>query len=139
MTGEARVNGHRLATSTRLQAGDLLALDWREEPSPPAEVEVLYEDEQLVAVNKPAGLAIHPAGGRVRGTLIQNVRQAFLAQIRRGLEAGDPGFYPSLVHRLDLFSSGVVLIAKDRATLVAMHRLLACRRDQQALPGPGAR
>jgi 23S rRNA pseudouridine1911/1915/1917 synthase len=125
MRGEARVNGHRLATSTLLRAGDLLEMDWREEPAPPAELEVLYEDEQLLAVNKPAGLPIHPAGGRLRGTLIQNVRQAFLRQIRRSLEAGDPGFYPSLVHRLDLFSSGVVLIAKDRPTLVAMHRLLA--------------
>jgi 23S rRNA pseudouridine1911/1915/1917 synthase len=125
MTGEARVNGHRLATSTRLQTGDLLAVAWQEEASPPAELEVLFEDGSLLAVNKPAGVPIHPAGGRLRGTLIQSVRQAFLGQIQRSLEAGDPGFYPSLVHRLDLFSSGVVLIAKDRATLVAMHRLLA--------------
>jgi 23S rRNA pseudouridine1911/1915/1917 synthase len=125
MTGEARVNGNRLATSTRLRAGDLLQLDWREEPGPPAELEVLYEDASLLVVNKPAGLAIHPAGGRLRGTLIQSVRHAFRAQIQRSLEAGDPDFYPSLVHRLDLFTSGVVLIAKDRPTLVAMHRLLA--------------
>ena len=125
MTGEVRVNGNRLATSTRLRAGDLLAARWREEPGPPAELEVLYEDGILLAVNKPAGLPIHPAGGRLRGTLIQSVRQAFRLQIQRSLEAGDPDFYPSLVHRLDLFTSGVVLIAKDRPTLVAMHRLLA--------------
>ncbi len=125
MGGQVRVNGHRLATSTRLRSGDLLAVDWREEPSPPAQLETLYEDASLLAVNKPAGLPIHPAGGRLRGTLIQSVRQAFQPQIQRSLEAGDPGFYPSLVHRLDLFTSGVVLIAKDRPTLVAMHRLLA--------------
>ena len=125
MTGEVRVNGNRLATSTRLKAGDLLAARWREEPGPPVQLEVLYEDGSLLAVNKPAGLPIHPAGGRLRGTLIQSVRQAFRPQIQRSLEAGDPGFYPSLVHRLDLFTSGVVLIAKDRPTLVAMHRLLA--------------
>jgi 23S rRNA pseudouridine1911/1915/1917 synthase len=125
MSGEARVNGHRLATSTRLRAGDLLTVAWREEFSAPLELERLFEDEHLLAVNKPAGLPIHPAGSRLRGTLIQGVRQAFRAQIQRSLEAGDPAFYPSLVHRLDLFSSGVVLIAKDRPTLVAMHRLLA--------------
>jgi 23S rRNA pseudouridine1911/1915/1917 synthase len=125
MSGQARVNGHRLATSTRLRAGDLLAVSWREESGPPAVVEALYEDPYLLAVNKPAGLPIHPAGGRLRGTLIQSVRQAFRQQIQRSLEAGDPGFYPSLVHRLDLFTSGVVLIAKDRSTLVAMHRLVA--------------
>ena len=125
MSGEARVNGHRLATSTRLRAGDLLALHWREETSPPTELDVLYEDGSLLAVNKPAGVPIHPAGSRLHGTLIQSVRQAFLRQIQRSLEAGDSAFYPSLVHRLDLFSSGVVLIAKDRPTLVAMHRLLS--------------
>jgi 23S rRNA pseudouridine1911/1915/1917 synthase len=125
MTGQARVNGHRLATSTLLRAGDLLEVNWHEEPGPSAELERLFEDEHLLVVNKPAGLPIHPAGGRLRGTLIQSVRQAFRPQIQRSLEAGDVGFYPSLVHRLDLFSSGVVLIAKDRPTLVAMHRLLA--------------
>ena len=125
MSGEARVNGHRLATSTLLREGDLLAVNWREEPGPPVELQTLYEDEHLLAVNKPAGLPIHPAGRRLRGTLIQSVRQVFRLQIQRSLEAGDLGFYPSLVHRLDLFSSGVVLIAKDRGTLVAMHRLLA--------------
>jgi len=125
MSGQARVNGHRLATSTRLQAGDRLEVHWRDEPTPPVELEVLYEDPRLLAVNKPAGLPIHPSGGRRRGSVIQSVRQAFRAQIERSLEAGDPSFYPSLVHRLDLFSSGIVLIAKDRAALVAMHRLLA--------------
>jgi 23S rRNA pseudouridine1911/1915/1917 synthase len=125
MTGEALVNGHRLATSTRLRAGDRLAVSWSEDPSPPTGLEVLYEDDHLLAVNKPAGVPIHPAGRRQRGTIIQSVRQAFRDQIQRSLEAGDPGFYPSLVHRLDLFSSGVVLIAKDRSTLVAMHRKIA--------------
>jgi len=125
MSGQARVIGHRLATSTRLRSGDLLVVSWREQPGPPAAIETLYEDPYLLAVNKPAGLPIHPAGGRLRGTLIQSVRQAFRLQIQRSLEAGDAGFYPSLVHRLDLFSSGVVLIAKDRPTLVAMHRLVA--------------
>jgi 23S rRNA pseudouridine1911/1915/1917 synthase len=149
MTGQARVNGHRLATSTRLRAGDLLAVDWPEEPGAPVPLAVLYEDETLLAVDKPAGLPIHPAGRRLRGTLIQGVRQAFLRQIQRSLAAGDPGFYPSLVHRLDLFSSGVVLIAKDRPTLLYMHRLLAAGRvhkrylalvrGEMGLPAGGAR
>jgi len=128
MGGRVRVNGHRLATSTRLRAGDLLEVSWTEEPAAPAAVELLYEDASLLAVNKPAGLPIHPAGGRLRGTLIQAVRQILRPQVQRSLEAGDTGFYPSLVHRLDLFTSGVVLIAKDRPTLVAMHRLAAAGR-----------
>jgi 23S rRNA pseudouridine1911/1915/1917 synthase len=135
MTGEVRVNGNRLATSTRLRAGDLLELDLREEPGPPAELEVLYEDASLLAVNKPAGLAIHPAGGRLRGTLIQSVRQAFRAQIQRSLEAGDPDFYPSLVHRRTSLS-GVVLIARPPDLVAAPP---AGRRGFQALSRPGMR
>jgi 23S rRNA pseudouridine1911/1915/1917 synthase len=129
MTGEVRVNGHRLATSTRLRPGDQLRVRWRpaDDPVPTYRPEVLYEDEWLLAVNKPAGVPIHPAGRRQRGTVIQAVRERFRAQIERSLASGDPGFYPSLVHRLDLFSSGVVLIAKDRRTLVVMHRLIAAR------------
>ena len=127
MTGEVRVNGHRLATSTRLRAGDRLQVRWRpaDDPAPAFDPEVLYEDEFLLAVNKPAGVPIHPAGRRQRGTVIQAVRERFRAQIDRSLASGDAGFYPSLVHRLDLFSSGLVLIAKDRGTLVSMHRQMA--------------
>jgi 23S rRNA pseudouridine1911/1915/1917 synthase len=127
MGGEVRVNGHRLASSTRLRSGDRLLLRWRpsDDPALAPAVEVLYEDEQLLAVNKPAGLPVHPAGRKQRGTLIQAVQALFRGRIERSLAAGDPSWYPSLVNRLDLFSSGVVLIAKDRDTLTNMHRLIA--------------
>ena len=127
MTGEVLLNGNRLSTSTRLREGDRLLLrrPRSDETAPFRELEVLYEDDRLLAVAKPAGVPIHPVGRKLTGTLIQSVREMFRGEIEKHLALGDPGFYPSLVNRLDLFSSGVVLIAKDKDTLAAMHRLIA--------------
>ncbi len=128
-SGGARVNGHRLASSTRLRAGDSLEVSWRDddEPTPSAagSLVVLYEDDHLLAIDKPAGMAVHPVGRKQSGSLIQAVRERHAAEIAAALARGDAGFYPGLAHRLDLFTSGVVLVAKDRPTLVAMQRAVA--------------
>ncbi len=127
MRGEALVNGHRLSTSTRLRKGDLVEILYRpaDDTSPAWKPEILFEDPHLLAVNKPAGVPVHPAGRKQAGTVIQAVRDRFREETARSLLRGDPGFYPCLVNRLDLFSSGVVLIAKHRQALLAMHRLIA--------------
>jgi 23S rRNA pseudouridine1911/1915/1917 synthase len=127
MGGEALVNGHRLSTSTRLREGDLVEIRYRpgDDQTPAWKPEILFEDAHLLAVNKPAGVPVHPAGRKQAGTVIQAVRDRFRGETALGLLRGDPGFYPSLVNRLDLFSSGVVLIAKNRQALLAMHRLIA--------------
>jgi 23S rRNA pseudouridine1911/1915/1917 synthase len=130
-TGESLLNGRRYATSARLKAGDEITVRWRGphgggQPLPA--LAVLYEDDVLVAVNKPAGMASHPMGQTQSGTLIQAARFQFAARIRESLERGDPGFYPNLVSRLDVFTSGIVLIAKTRGALTAMHRLVSQRR-----------
>ena len=127
MYGEALVNGHRLSTSTRLREGDLIEIRYRpgDDPSPAWTPDILFEDAHLLAVNKPAGVPVHPAGRKQKGTVIQAVRDRLRGETARSLLRGDPGFYPCLVNRLDLFSSGVVLIAKYRQALLAMHRLIA--------------
>jgi 23S rRNA pseudouridine1911/1915/1917 synthase len=133
MSGEALVNGNRLATSTRLREGDTIELHWRQpdDPSPAWAPEILFEDACLVAVNKPSGIAVHPAGRRQAGTVIQAVQDRLRGEIDRGLLRGYAGFYPGLVNRLDLFSSGVVLIAKSREALLAMHRSIARREIEK--------
>jgi 23S rRNA pseudouridine1911/1915/1917 synthase len=129
MSGEVQVNGNRLATSTRLREGDTLEVRWRrnDDTSPPWIPEILFEDAHLLAVHKPAGVPVHPAGRKQSGTVIQGVQDRLRGEIAGGLRRGDPGFYPGLVNRLDLFSSGVVLIAKNHLALLAMHRSLARR------------
>ncbi len=126
-TGESLLNGRRYASSARLKEGDEITLQWRGVPdrSPQPELEILYEDEYLLAVNKPAGVASHPMGRAQSGTVIQSARQLYAGGVRDSLNHGDGGFYPSLVNRLDTFTSGIVLIAKVRETLLALQDLAA--------------
>ena len=128
MQGESLLNGRRYATSARLRPGDRLEVRWQSpppRPCPELEIPILYEDEHLVALDKPAGVPVHPTGRKQSLTVIQQLRGRERERIVARLAAGDTGYYPSLVNRLDLFTSGVVLAAKDRATLAAMHRLIA--------------
>jgi 23S rRNA pseudouridine1911/1915/1917 synthase len=78
-------------------------------------LDVLYEDDLLIAVNKPAGMATHPAPGSRRGTLVA----ALLHHWRFGSEWPDPQ-RPGIVHRLDKDTTGVIVVAK---TPLAMHAI----------------
>lgn len=79
-------------------------------------LEVLFEDEQIVVLDKPAGLAVHPGAGRPSGTLANRL----LAAYPEMAEVGGPG-RPGIVHRLDIGTSGVLVVARTRKT----HRALA--------------
>jgi 23S rRNA pseudouridine955/2504/2580 synthase len=118
-SGEVRVNSRRVGAEYRLQAGDAVRIPpmrvaERDEkrPAPAAEFPILWEDEALLAIDKPAGVAVHGGSGVSFGA-IEQLRQARPAA--RFLE---------LVHRLDRDTSGVLLLAKKRSALVAMHELL---------------
>jgi 23S rRNA pseudouridine955/2504/2580 synthase len=120
-SGEVRVNRKRARPDVRLAVGDLLRIppirtgtpsDTRERPAAPASFPILYEDDALIAVDKPAGLAVHGGSGIAFGLIEQ-------------LRAGRPNAkFLELVHRLDRDTSGVLLIAKKRASLVALHKAL---------------
>ena len=125
--GESLLNSRRYATSARLAAGDVVEVLWRDlgTGGGEARISVLYEDEFLLAVDKPAGMAVHPAGAVQSGTLIQLVRSRFRGVVESRLLRGDRGAALNLIHRLDRLTSGVVLVAKDKATHDAFQRLLA--------------
>jgi 23S rRNA pseudouridine1911/1915/1917 synthase len=78
-------------------------------------LELLYEDEQLVVLMKPAGLVVHPAPGHPDGTLVNALRFRF------GVQVGDP-LRPGIVHRLDRETSGVMVVAR---TALAREHLMA--------------
>jgi 23S rRNA pseudouridine1911/1915/1917 synthase len=87
-------------------------------PAPAAQVppqaitlDVVYEDDDLLVVNKPAGMVVHPAAGHYEGTLVN----ALLARYSH-LAAGDEG-RPGIVHRLDRDTSGLLVVAKTEAAL----------------------
>ena len=121
-SGEVRLNSRRVKPDARLAAGDLLripplrtpapAAERRKPPAPSIALPVLYEDDALLAIDKPAGLAVHGGSGVSFG-LIEQLRAARPAA--RFLE---------LVHRLDRDTSGILLIAKKRPALLALHAAL---------------
>jgi 23S rRNA pseudouridine1911/1915/1917 synthase len=126
--GHVRVDGVAVDPSHKLRAGQEIVVD-----IPAAEpdavlraediaVDVLYEDEDVVVVNKPAGLVVHPAHGHKTGTLVN----AMLGRIdsRTGRESGRPG----IVHRLDKDTSGVMVVAKNDVAQLALSRQLQQQR-----------
>jgi 23S rRNA pseudouridine1911/1915/1917 synthase len=119
--GQVRVNDERARASRRVRAGDVLRAEPPEpvgcdlEPQP-IPLEILYEDADLIVVDKPAGLVVHPAPGHPDGTLVN----ALLHHC--GDLAGVGGVLrPGIVHRLDRGTSGVLVAAKHHAA----HRGLA--------------
>ncbi len=122
--GEVRVNGGRARQSYRIQAGDELRLPPVRLPAvADAELRIgsrdlqavasamLYEDDDLLVINKPAGLAVHSGSGVDYGVI------DVLRKLRPEAQ------FLELVHRLDRSTSGCLLLARNRQTLVALHEL----------------
>jgi 23S rRNA pseudouridine1911/1915/1917 synthase len=120
--GHVTVNGRPTKSSYKVRNEDRLRVEL---PEPINDVivpediplDVLYEDESVALVNKPADMVVHPARGNWTGTLVNAL--AFRFQDR--LSRANGTFRPGIVHRLDRDTSGVILVAKDEVT----HRELA--------------
>ncbi|TAK82333.1 MAG: RluA family pseudouridine synthase [Betaproteobacteria bacterium] len=116
-SGEVRVNSGRVKPDYRLRPGDRIRLPpvrvaEKRAAAKPAEFPIVYEDAALLAVDKPAGVAVHGGSGVSFG-VIESLRAA--RPTAKFLE---------LVHRLDRDTSGLLLVAKKRAALVELHRML---------------
>ncbi|HMO16313.1 MAG TPA: RluA family pseudouridine synthase [Pirellulaceae bacterium] len=111
-SGLVLINGQHPKASVRLKTGDLVTVSEIDlSPELPTaeniQLDVLFEDDALIAINKPAGMVVHPAKGHWQGTLTAGLMHHFstLSQL------GGPQ-RPGIVHRLDRDTSGVILIAK---------------------------
>jgi 23S rRNA pseudouridine1911/1915/1917 synthase len=116
--GNITVNGQPAKPGLRLNIGDKIELNIP--PTPPQELKpeaiplaILYEDDDLLVVDKPAGLTVHPAPGHPAHTLVN----AILAHFPHLADIGD-SLRPGVVHRLDKDTSGVMLVAKNSAAQV---------------------
>jgi len=121
--GEVRVNKKRVDAEYRIAAGDEVRLppvrlEASEEPGRPStslqeliEKSVIFQDKHLLLINKPPGVAVHGGGGMSFGVI-------------EALRASRPRETLELVHRLDRDTSGCLCVARDRATLVALHALI---------------
>ncbi len=122
-----RVDGKPARASLRLKGGETLEVSVPPpEPAiPEAEdlpLTVLHEDRDLLVIDKPAGVVVHPAAGHARGTLVN----ALLHHVR-GLSGVGGVLRPGIVHRLDKETSGCIVVAKNDATLRALQREFQAR------------
>ena len=119
------VNGEPAKPSYGLKPGDLIVVSAPQpEPEEPVAeaipLEIVYEDNALIVVNKPAGMVIHPAPGHRRGTLVNALLAHCPELAAAGEDAGDAR--PGIVHRLDRDTSGLILTAKNEQIRRALQR-----------------
>ena len=121
-TAQVTVDGHPRKPAYRVGSGEQVTivlppdepeLDLQPEPIP---LDILYEDEHLIVVNKPARMVVHPAPGHPSGTLVN----ALLAHCPLIAETGRPE-RAGIVHRLDKDTSGVMVVAKHEQALRGLH------------------
>jgi len=123
------VNGHAADPADRVAVGDVVEFEipaaYAIEPSAEAiAIDVVYEDEDIAVVNKPAGMVVHPAPGHYTGTLVH----ALLG--RGGSWSGAGGSArPGIVHRLDKGTSGLIVVARTDAS----HRALSAQLKDRSL------
>jgi len=126
--GGVTLNGKRLKGSYRVAPGDHITVEW-EEPKPltvQAEaipLEILYEDSDVIVVNKPRGMVVHPAAGNYEGTLVNA-----LLNHCQDLSGIGGVIRPGIVHRLDKDTSGVLVVAKNDQAHLSLSAQLKERR-----------
>lgn len=133
-----KLNGKRAERDTRLAEGDLLQLYINDEffakPTPEnaflqlfkPKLDILYEDEQLLILNKPAGLVVHADETEKVNTLINHI-QAYLYQKREWSPYQEGAFAPALCNRIDRNTSGIVIAAKTAEALRVMNQKIKDR------------
>ncbi|MBX3465169.1 MAG: RluA family pseudouridine synthase [Planctomycetes bacterium] len=128
--GLVQVGDRAVAASRRVRLGETILVRVPPNPSaspdPGAGVEfpILYEDAWMIAVDKPAGMAVHPSGRRLEGTLIHALHRRY-----RRPEAPDHDVVPRLLHRIDVETSGVVAVGLDEQ----FHALVARQFEDRAV------
>lgn len=125
--GDIKLNGTSVKASYRIEGGEEFSVTIREKEAPnltPYEIEldVRYEDEYLLVVNKPAGLVVHPSFGHKKETLVH-------ALLARGDKYSDVNgvFRPGIVHRLDKETSGLLIVCKNNEVHNKIAKLLKKR------------
>ncbi len=124
------VNGELIKKGGKLNVGDEIEVEFSVTPeitlaAEPIPLDILYEDEHLLAINKPVGMVVHPAVGNWNGTFV-NALLYHCEQLQR-----DQTIRPGIVHRLDKETSGVLLAAKDESTQRKLVEAFALRQIEK--------
>ena len=126
--GHIRVNGQKVKPTHHPRAGEQVAVHWPEPRAAEAQPEempldILFEDKDLLVLNKPPGLVVHPAAGHEEHTLVN----ALLHHCAGGLSGIGGVARPGIVHRLDKETSGCLIVAKNDAAHTALAEQFAGR------------
>lgn len=122
-----------LKKSREIKDGDIIELDINENPvimalnCPEGEnipIDIVYEDEYLIVVDKPAGMTVHPAPGNYKSTLVN----ALIHYSQGNLSTCAESFRPGIVHRLDKDTSGLIIIAKNNKMHAKMAKIIQERK-----------
>ena len=138
---DIKLNGKRCEAATRVEAGDELTLylpdEYLEQTAPTYDfltasrhLDVVYEDEHMMLLNKHAGLLVHPDKNEYGDTLIARV-QRYLYEKGEYDPAAENSFAPALVNRIDRNTAGMVIAAKDAAALRVLNAKLKNREIQK--------
>ena len=138
--GLVLVNGSAAKPSQKLRGGEHVVVEARPRPPLRAQpesipLEVHYEDDDVLIVNKPAGMSVHAGAGNSRGTLVNALLGRGHTLSRGGTQADDP-LRPGIVHRLDKETSGLIVVAKNdfaHARLAESFRTRAVKKIYIAL------
>ena len=123
-------NGKPSKASTKMKAGDRIEL-FEKEPEPLAvkgeeiPLEIVYEDDDLMVINKPRGMVVHPAPGHTSGTLVN----AVLSHAGESLSSINGVLRPGIVHRIDKDTSGLILVCKNDFS----HNALAKQLEEHSI------
>ena len=124
------VNGNAVRSSYKVEAEDRICVDIPEAAEPeilaePMELDILYEDQDVILINKPKGMVVHPAAGHYSGTLVNG-----LMNHCRGQLSGINGVLrPGIVHRIDMDTTGVLIACKNDT----VHRLVAAQLKEHTV------
>lgn len=119
--GNILVNGEKKKTAYKVSNGDIITIE-KEEPkeielkAQNIPIDIIYEDDDIIVVNKPKGMVVHPANGNPDGTLVN----AIMAICKDSLSGIGGEIRPGIVHRLDKDTSGLLIVAKNDKAHVNM-------------------
>ena len=131
--GHVLCNGKSIAKSLKLKAGDTILLEIpaaKPIEAVPQDIplDIVYEDDHLLVVNKPKGMVVHPAPGNPDGTLVN----ALLWHCKGSLSGIGGEIRPGIVHRIDKDTSGLLVVAKDDATHIGLSQQMAVHSVERA-------
>ncbi len=112
--GAVLVNGKPVKSSYKVENGDRIRLEIPDAVEPeieaePMELDILYEDSDIILINKPKGMVVHPAAGHYSGTLVNGL----MAHCKNELSGINGVMRPGIVHRIDMDTTGVLIVCKN--------------------------